>query len=99
MAATGFIANNTLDASAPPVSVSYGHLGHWDDWEDWASLEKHLAASPQATGTSTSCGNELSTFTCGQCPQSYWIRTPPLQQAKNAPWPWKILKITHQDRL
>ena len=51
MAATGFIANSTLDASASPVSVSYGHLGHWDDWEDWASLENHLAASPQATGT------------------------------------------------
>ena len=51
MAATGFIANSTLGASASPVSVSYGHLGHWDDGEDWASLENHLAASPQATGT------------------------------------------------
>ena len=35
MAAMGFTANSTLDASAPPVSVSCGPLGHWDDWEDW----------------------------------------------------------------
>ena len=46
MAAMGFTANSTLDASAPPVSVSCGPLGHWDDWEDWG-----VAGVPRATGS------------------------------------------------
>ena len=99
MAATGFIANSTLDASASPVSVSYGHWGTGMTGKTGLPLRTTWLHPLKPLGLATSCGNELSTFRCGRCPQSYWIRTPPLQQAENAPWPWKILKITHQERL